>query len=99
MPKDLPVLLGLDVSFDSFNANLYGHSSQDLYWHSDDEDMLRLSELQRDTFKVSVSFGASRMFSVRKEYTSQEVPIELRDGDVLSMEGLFQDRFDHIVTK
>ena len=92
-------LLGCEIPFNSCNANLYETYNQDLYWHSDDEELFRQSEFQRETCIASVSFGASRKFSVRKKYSSDDKSIELMDGDILSMEGLFQDKFDHIIRK
>ena len=100
MASDLCKLYDVeDGILNSCNANLYEHNKQDLYWHSDDEDLFRSSEFQRETFIVSVSFGAAREFRIRKKFSALEKPLELRDGDTLSMEGLFQDKYDHILKK
>ena len=100
MASELCKLYGVDDgTLNSCNANLYENNKQDLYWHSDNEDLFRLTDFQRESFIVSVSFGASREFRIRKKFSTLEKPLELRDGDVLSMEGLFQDKYDHILKK
>ena len=96
-------LLGLDTGYlNSCNANLYSLPSHDLYWHSDDEKLFREAEAPKDKRKVlivSLSFGATRTFRMRAKMHGDEsiVEVELKDGDIITMEDLFQDNFQHTI--
>ena len=80
----------------SLNCNKYETSDQDIAWHSDNEALFRRSESQRNTFIVSVSFGAQRKFAFRKKLNGGAFhEILLNDADLMTMEGLFQDDFEH----
>ena len=79
----------------SCNANMYADNTQDLYWHKDNEELFRRSDTQRDVFIISVSFGASRPFHIRANFDHELVKVMLHDGCCMSMEGLFQDKYEH----
>jgi alkylated DNA repair dioxygenase AlkB len=67
MTRNLEQFLGLEAeTLNSLNANKYSQPKHDLQWHSDNEKLFRASEFDRDTLIVSVSFGATRTFSIRK---------------------------------
>ena len=81
----------------SCNANRYDDDTQDLYWHKDNEDLFRRSDTQRDVFIISVSFGASRPFHIRANFDHDVVKVMLHDGCCMSMEGYFQDKYQHML--
>ena len=85
------------VELNCCNANWYKTYKQDLYWHFDNEPLFRKSEWDRDTYIVSLSFGVSRDFCFRKPYDSAEIRVPLSNGDILTMEGRMQDRYEHTV--
>ena len=59
---------GVDIMFlNSVCANKYVVDSHDLFWHTDNEPVFRESDAKRDTFIVSLSFGASRKFAFRRK--------------------------------
>lgn len=93
----------LEVKHDainSCNANKYTCDTEDLYWHSDGESLFRANDaFDRDVFIVSVSFGATRAFHVRKKFHHNSVKLWLHDGDVATMEKCFQDKYEHTVPK
>jgi alkylated DNA repair dioxygenase AlkB len=67
MTRNLEQFLGLEAeTLNSLNANKYSQPKHDLQWHSDNGKLFRASEFDRDTLIVSVSFGATRTFSIRK---------------------------------
>ena len=85
------------IDLNSCNANLYNTHEQTLYWHRDKEALFRNSEFDRDTYIVSLSFGTSRDFFLRKPYEFSELVAPLGDGDLLTMEGRMQDRYEHTI--
>ena len=90
--------LKLPFSFlNSCNCNKYAGPKEALGYHSDDEPMFRQSEFERDVYIVSVSFGQSRAFSIRRKYGETLGPIELVDGSILTMHGRMQDDYQHAV--
>ena len=54
---------------------------------SDNEWLFRASEFYRDVAIISVSFGATRSFGIRKKYSMKAQSFPLHDGDVSTMEG------------
>ena len=93
-------LLGEEPGYyNSCNANLYTLPGHNLYWHADNEKIFREAEAPSEKRKVliaSISYGATRTFKIHKNLNKEEsVDIELKDGDVLTMEGLLQDNFEH----
>jgi alkylated DNA repair dioxygenase AlkB len=87
----------LECNFNSCNANFYEGPEEDLYWHADNESLFRKSECERSVNIVSVSFGSSRVFGIQPNYSHDIKKIILDDGDVMSMEDLFQDKFQHAI--
>ena len=85
-----------DVSeINSCNANWYVGEKEDLYWHQDDEDLFRTSDSFRDVRIFSISFGVTRDFGFRIKYSHDHQFVSLRDGDIMTMEGIFQDKYQH----
>lgn len=67
-------------------------------WHADDE--VYFQSLSDDTRIISFSLGSPRDFKWRLQGT--DVPlgtVSLGDGDVMTMEGLFQKHYKHAVPK
>ena len=93
----------LELSHDainSCNANMYTCDNEDLYWHSDGEPLFRANDaFDRNVFIISISFGCTRGFHVRKKFDHKKVKLWLHDGDVATMEQAFQDKYDHCVPK
>ena len=85
----------------SCNLNRYDNWNQHLEWHSDNEKPFRRTEFQRDTLIISLSLGATRTFSVRIKGKDAPDPthMNLHDGDVITMEGLMQDKYDHKINR
>ena len=89
-------VLGVEPSLlNSVCGNKYVVEQHDLFWHSDKERYFRESETQRDTFIVSLSFGASRMFEFRKKQGQDSIPVLLEEGDLLVMLSRIQDFYQH----
>ena len=87
-------LVGIE-SLNSVNINYYAHNYQHLSWHADDEPLfLAASEA---TVIVSVSLGHSRDFEVKELSTGNTERVTLHDGQLLTMEGLFQKFCHHRV--
>ena len=89
--------------FNSCNANFYETSNHDLYFHSDNEALFRTADAptsKREVTIASVSFGATRMFTLQLNYSDgTSIETLLHDGDLLSMEGLLQDNWSHAISK
>jgi alkylated DNA repair dioxygenase AlkB len=82
----------------SCNVNVYDDHEQDVGWHSDDEVMFQ--GLSGDTRIISFSLGSARDFSWRLQGTTEILgSVPLGDGDVMTMEGLFQKHYKHSVPK
>uniref|UniRef100_A0A8D0DIB3 Alpha-ketoglutarate-dependent dioxygenase alkB homolog 3 n=1 Tax=Salvator merianae TaxID=96440 RepID=A0A8D0DIB3_SALMN len=90
-------------TFNSLLCNLYRNEKDSVDWHSDDEPALG-----RNPVIASLSFGASRMFEMRKkplpeennDYTYvQRLHIPLDHGTLLVMEGATQEDWQHRVPK
>mmetsp|Transcript_51923 Transcript_51923/g.96019 ORF Transcript_51923/g.96019 Transcript_51923/m.96019 type:complete len:519 (+) Transcript_51923:80-1636(+) len=90
------------------NLNLYLDGNQNVGWHSDDEGLFRGCE--RDCRIISASWGATRHFELAlkdKNHVSGRPSIfretlkrvELRNGDICTMEGLFQKHYSHQLAK
>lgn len=80
----------------SCNVNIYQDGSNEVGWHSDDEVMFQ--GLSGDTRILSLSLGAARDFSWRLQGTTETLgTVSLGDGDVATMEGLFQKHYKHAV--
>nr|XP_056706666.1 alpha-ketoglutarate-dependent dioxygenase alkB homolog 3 [Euleptes europaea] len=90
-------------TFNSLLCNLYRNEKDSVDWHSDDEPALG-----RNPVIASLSFGATRMFEMRKkplpgeneDYTyMQRVRVPLDHGTLLIMEGATQEDWQHRVPK
>ncbi|XP_063145704.1 alpha-ketoglutarate-dependent dioxygenase alkB homolog 3 [Candoia aspera] len=90
-------------TFNSLLCNLYRNEKDSVDWHSDDEPTLG-----KNPIIASLSFGATRMFEMRKkplpednsDYTYvQRVQIPLDHGTLLMMEGATQEDWQHRVPK
>eukprot|EP00927_Polykrikos_kofoidii_P084117 TRINITY_DN8785_c0_g1_i2.p1 TRINITY_DN8785_c0_g1~~TRINITY_DN8785_c0_g1_i2.p1 ORF type:complete len:591 (-),score=60.04 TRINITY_DN8785_c0_g1_i2:57-1829(-) len=86
------------------NLNLYADGWQGVGWHSDDEALFGGGV--HDCPILSLSLGARREFWLTlrdstglKPCLANTVEVDLVDGDVISMEGLFQKHCFHMVPK
>lgn len=75
-------------------ANLYRDGKDSIGWHADDE-----REICQDSPIVSLSFGASRVFSVRHEATREVTKYLLNHGDLLIMAPGMQADWMHSLAK
>jgi len=80
----------------SCNVNVYYDQSHEVGWHSDDEVMFQ--GLCSDTCIISFSLGVPREFCWRLQGTTEKIgSVQLGDGDIMTMEGLFQKHYKHCV--
>jgi len=80
----------------SCNVNVYRDQTHEVGWHSDDEVMFQ--GLSGDTRIISFSLGVPRDFCWRLQGTTETVgSVPLGDGDIMTMEGLFQKHYKHSV--
>ena len=88
--------------YNSCNGNMYSMPSHDLFFHKDDEPMLREAEApsaKRNVSIASISFGQTRKFLIRRIFSGDHpIEVNLCDGDLLTMEGLMQDNYMHSVS-
>ena len=95
----LDELLGVfnDNFIGSVNFSRYDNDQSSVYFHADDEELFQ-SSLGSATI-VSMSFGASRYFSVKSNFQRDEDAkhIKLDHGDILTMEGRMQQFYQHAV--
>lgn len=97
------------LSHNLFNfvlCNLYNNGKAGVGWHSDDESIIN-----QNIPIASISFGESRIFEIAKcdKNTTLKTALEssfplfqaisLNDGDLLIMEGNFQNDFLHRIKK
>jgi alkylated DNA repair dioxygenase AlkB len=81
--------------FNSVLANLYRDGRDGMGWHADDEP-----ELGRDPVIASVSFGATRRFTLRHRRRKElKYSIDLEPGSLLVMEGATQHHWLHALPK
>ncbi|CAE7252564.1 Alkbh3, partial [Symbiodinium natans] len=87
----------------SANLNYYADGTQSVGWHSDDESLFQ-GKVQ-DCSIVSLSLGGRREFWIALKTEGAEpsqesvVEVDLRHGDLLSMEGLMQKHTLHFLTR
>jgi len=80
----------------SCNVNVYDGPEGEVGWHSDDE--VYFQSLAGDTKIISFSLGAARDFSWRLQGTTETLgTVLLGNGDIMTMEGLFQKHYKHSV--
>ena len=79
------------VEFNVCLLNYYEDGSQAIGWHSDRE------EIGRTTPIASISLGATRNFCIRSRDngTRDRTNIELRDGSMIVMENVCQEKYLH----
>jgi alkylated DNA repair dioxygenase AlkB len=81
--------------FNSALANLYRDGRDGMGWHADDEP-----ELGRNPVIASVSFGATRRFTLRhRRRKDLKYSIDLEHGSLLVMEGPTQHHWLHALPK
>ena len=80
---------------DCVNLNLYEHGHHSVGWHADDEPLFGGSE--ENKLIISLSLGSTRSFELCGQGLYRRM--ELRGGDLMTMEGLTQQFFKHRVGK
>ncbi len=84
-----------EVTFNSVLINLYRDGKDSVSWHSDDEP-----ELGENPIIASVSFGASRRFSLKHKISKDhKIDIDLPNGSLLLMKGQMQHFWQHQIAK
>ena len=84
----------------SCNINWYEDGSDSVGWHSDDEWMF--NSMNDDCLILSLSLGAERRFEIKLNDELEEEQITnvvLKNGDLMTMEGMFQKYYVHRVPK
>lgn len=85
----------------SCNLNLYDDGAASVAWHTDDETLFQ-GKFQ-DIRIISVSLGQKRKFEMRLNWPEEGEDnvrrIMLGNGDLCTMEGMFQKHFQHRVPK
>ena len=96
-----PVLLEIQAAIaalapkmDCVLANAYRNGRDSVSWHADDE-----AEWGSDPAIASVSFGATRRFSLRHREGAERVGLNLEHGSLLIMAGATQRCWQHAVPK
>jgi len=80
--------------YNSCLLNLYPDGDTGMAWHSDDEkDLLRNGSI------ASLSFGASRKFTLKHLLNKGKVELMLHSGELLEMCGETQSHWQHSVPK
>merc|ERR1719195_594032 len=84
------------VDANSCVANFYEDGSNSVDWHADNEPVFE--GLIHDCCIISLSLGATREFTMRQRRNKRvQRVLELGDGDIMTMEGLFQKHWQHRV--
>merc|ERR1712107_803186 len=84
----------------SCNLNLYEDGAHSVGWHADDESLFQGKF--NDIRIISMSFGTPRKFEMRYNWPDEgerSVTLMLGDGDLCTMEGMFQKHFQHRVPR
>lgn len=81
-------------NFNSCLLNLYHNGDEGMSWHSDNE-----KELGVNPTIASLSFGATRKFSLKHKVTKQKVDVQLQSGNLLVMKGETQHKWIHSLPK
>ncbi|SDX67479.1 Alkylated DNA repair dioxygenase AlkB [Lutibacter oricola] len=82
------------AKFNSCLINLYHNGNEGLGWHTDNE-----KELGKNPIIASLSFGATRKFSLKHIANKQKVDLLLETGNLLVMQGSTQENWIHSVPK
>ncbi|CAJ1377876.1 unnamed protein product [Effrenium voratum] len=87
---------GVTTRPNSCNANLYEDGSESVGWHADDEPCFDAKRC--DALIISLSLGATRTFVLRpNDDQMSQTRLALANGDLCTMEGLFQKHYMHAV--
>ena len=78
--------------FNSVLLTYYRHGDDHVNWHADDEP-----ELGDEPIIASLSLGASREFHYRHKQRQESGYLQLHDGELLVMQPLFQQHWEHRV--
>ncbi|WP_448569668.1 alpha-ketoglutarate-dependent dioxygenase AlkB family protein [Thalassotalea ganghwensis] len=81
-------------AFNSVLINYYRDHQDSVGWHSDDEP-----ELGSDPIIASLSFGATRDFSLKHKSSGERVKIALQSGSLLVMRDKSQLNYQHALPK
>ena len=76
--------------YNSCLLNLYHNGEEGMGWHSDNE-----KQLKENGAIASVSFGASRKFTMKHKATNEKISLELDSGSLLLMRGSIQKHWLH----
>ena len=96
LARSLQALLGMeDVVFTGTNLNRYDDGTQSLFWHSDNEQLMRTPS--DNVTIVSLSLGATREFRYKSKYEFEHSHVMLADGDLLVMTGSTQTHTSHCI--
>lgn len=94
-------LCGLELLPNAANVSHYADGTQACGWHSDDEPLFR--SVGGRCLIVSLSLGAARAFCLRPRSGLHDlvapVRVTLHAGDLLTMEGHCQSRYQHMVPR
>jgi len=75
-------------SINSVNINYYSHNFCYVGWHRDDEELFLATK--EPTVIVSLSLGHARDFEMKDSHTGNTEKVTLHNGQLITMEGLFQ---------
>ena len=79
------------------NVNYYEDRFSSVGFHSDSEDLFQAETIF--SIIISVSLGSTRTFILQAKDNSEEHSIDLKHGDVLTMEGLCQKFYVHALPR
>ena len=93
----IKAMLCFEDELNSINFNRYDDFSQSLGFHSDDEQIFQKSDGTANI--VSLSFGATRTFAFKliSDPPEKATTVELRSGDLMTMENRMQQFYSHAV--
>ena len=77
----------------SCKATLYEDGKDFVLWHSDDESLF--SSKNEHCTIISLALGATRNFEILHKKSKKTWRKALKNGDILTMEGMFQKYFKH----
>jgi alkylated DNA repair dioxygenase AlkB len=80
--------------YNSVLLNYYRDGADSMGMHSDDEP-----ELGAEPVIASLSYGATRTFTLRHKRSKRTVKLDLTDGSLLLMAGKFQANWHHGIAK
>jgi alkylated DNA repair dioxygenase AlkB len=83
-----------DTKYNACLANLYRDGNDSNGWHADNE-----RELGDDPVIASLSFGVSRKFHLKHNFTKEKMSFELSHGSLLIMGGAMQHHWKHQIPK